>query len=83
MRLLYGATIAAVALGVLGLFALAAPSRPAAASGPANTDPRHGWVALGGTSVGKVCDGPNLVYRARSNQGLALTVSPADPQCAP
>lgn len=55
----------------------------APAEAGSGTDPRVGWVNVRGTSVGKVCDGHNLLYRDSSSRGHAITVSENDPQCGP
>jgi hypothetical protein len=58
------------------------------------TDPRDGLVIIrpnrqdrGDRSMftqglSKVCDGPNLIYLSRADQGGGVAVSPNDAQCA-
>jgi hypothetical protein len=42
-----------------------------------NADVKTGEVRLTG-SIGKICDGPNLIYTVYAN---GIAVSPNDPQC--
>lgn len=55
----------------------------AATAGGGNNDPRQGWtfVRQDRITIDKFCDGPNLIYGARSTGSIA--VSPRDPACSP